>query len=642
MYIVALFDNNVEPSDLSNYLTIQSKSRNLITNLLQNTNKTNLYYKLTIDENDILYYNTVKIFNREADTYWVNYIIDPNECDFNNKGFYIRILDRANVITPTLQNRLCYVYLKDSVANKNVNVYIYEKDLNKSIYIEKPENLDNVDVISLVLYIQPTQEDSTNYLNINCSFTVLISKIPFTNETEASEQNKEEYDVSNYNDMIAYNLINNNKLSAKNIIGPINKTYTAVIEQENWTKNSYYVFDDINVEPLDEIYITCSECHAIGLRLIYGQFFDANNQSIKKLSINKSNLYVNDTDGFKYYVSVPYGAVKFQLEINLISNAITAGETNEIGEEFYIKNLFVIVNKDLHTFLNNDWKQAINYLQTNANDKFCFGIQSDTHFAMLSDTVGYNLAEATKYFGFDFIANLGDITRGYSGGTNGIYDTDSMEGMKYYAKHIMYRYTNEVKCPFLVAVGNHEYNILYKNNHPEQNERVFTESELFTLFIRQCYNTSARIDGVYGKQYYYLDSIAVRVIVLDTNDTNGSFNISNEQTQWFINTALNTSKPVLVLSHVPLIQEVSINYSSTYANIVTALQEFKSNGGRVIACLNGHVHKQDAIKLDGIWYISCTLNESNADTVEFFMVDLNNFSIETIGIGNASSRSFEY
>lgn len=437
------------------------------------------------------------------------------------------------------------------------------------------------------------------------------------------------------NDLIT--LLDKRRLNG-NIYGPKSVSYIAEKTTENWQVKSYVLFENISVSPLNQLYAVCSQRNGLGLNAGVVTFYDSNNDSLGDKNMTLANMNVGNDGSFVFYTVVPINAVKARVYFYAISNATTAGESSVIGAEYYCKGCYVYIGDSASTWLGSDWLTAIDTVREEQGDTLCFAIQSDTHFALENEYVGRQLNEITKSVGFDFIANLGDITRGYTGGN---YDVDTLNGMRLYAKVIMQRYTNGVQCPFLVAVGNHEANTLYAIAHSTD---YFTPKELYAQFIKQVINTSDKITITNGKQYYYMDTVPARVIVLDTNDADdNAFTLSAEQISWFSNVALNTTKPVLVLTHVPIVDgwSVSSGYNPVYANIVTALQTFKNNGGTVIAVISGHIHKQESKKIDGIWYIACTKSDNaQPTTAEIFMADIANGTISTIGLGAAESRSF--
>lgn len=445
------------------------------------------------------------------------------------------------------------------------------------------------------------------------------------------------------------NLISNSNRSdtSPSFYGPVTTEYTAKTTTENWQRLSYAFIDNVLTNGKKYCYAIILSRHGLGLRAGVINFYDSTSAAESAYTSTAAiNLESYDCGPCITRIDIPLGAVKLRAQFEGISNATTAGTPSVIGETYFVKDCYIYLSDeaigvDDVSSLTTQWQTAIDNIRMSQGTSFCFGIQTDTHFASTYPLyVGKQLKEATKYVGFDFIANLGDITRGYEGSSY----PDNPTNMRAYAKEIMKRYTDGVQCPFFVCVGNHESNIMWANAH--SSDPKFTLAELYAQYTKQSLNTSAKIVSKPGKSYYYADLDFARVIVLFTNDSEtGSFTVSNDQVAWFTNEALNTTKPVLILSHVPLINGWNpddLNYSSDYAKIMTPLVAFKNNGGTVIACLYGHAHRQESQKVNGIWHIICTKSENQFETAELFMVNINTFNITTIGIGAAESRSFTH
>lgn len=319
-------------------------------------------------------------------------------------------------------------------------------------------------------------------------------------------------------------------------------------------------------------------------------------------------------------------------------------------------------------YLPTAWTKDISSIQKLQGNKFTFGVQTDTHFSLYEkkDVEG-NVYVAndnnhitpfknlTNYIGFDFICNLGDMIRGYQ------FDSD-VEARASMTEAVN-RYTENVGCPVLFAIGNHDDNAMYtvdstvgSGNHSL--DEVLVGKELYAKMIAPSRNTSARQFVQNGKSnYYYMDFNEVRVIVLDTRDipfnvlsgtdiTINNHKISEEQYTWFSNVALQTEKKVVVLSHVPLLNSL-ISSNNTVANadyVLNALATFKNKGGTVIGCFCGHVHEQNsATDASGILHVTF---ESGGNFAEIVMVDTDNNTIETKLVGNFPSalvgRNFTY
>lgn len=290
--------------------------------------------------------------------------------------------------------------------------------------------------------------------------------------------------------------------------------------------------------------------------------------------------------------------------------------------------------------LPTNWESSVQTIQTAQKNTFIFAIQTDTHYALDQNPYyGDNLKVLTNYIGFDFVANLGDVVRGYADET-----IDSDANTKAAMTQIMHRYITDISCPFLIARGNHDNNIMWAD--AGYGDRI-SKSELWGRLFKPIINTNKKIYIENGKMYYYVDFDLVRVVVLDTNGRVDSgynedyFGVSPEQVEWFAQKALDTTLPVLVLSHVPLIDGWSVesNYHASFANIVSALQSFKTNGGTVIGCMSGHTHKQEDKTVDGLLYVTF---RNQADLAEAVMIDLDTKTINTISVGFSGNRSFTF
>lgn len=297
------------------------------------------------------------------------------------------------------------------------------------------------------------------------------------------------------------------------------------------------------------------------------------------------------------------------------------------------------------------WSYSLADLKTLQNGNFTIGVQTDTHYT--SDNHGNDygtpLKNLTKQLYCDFICNLGDIPRGYANDTVTITQTaiDTM----------MSRYTSYVESDFIALLGNHDNATMASGFIPKA-----------TMHDNYIGDNSALSNIVNPTEelYFYKDYYECRVIVLDTNNYPYSVEsssdidvnhhtISAEQVAWFTNVALDTDKPVIVLSHNVLVtdvypstmvvpsEDVATNNSIPYRadQIVSAMQTFRNNGGIIVACLSGHIHAQMDAKVNGINYIAF----ANGGTfAELLFVDFNQRTITTKVINNAniSDRAFTF
>lgn len=298
------------------------------------------------------------------------------------------------------------------------------------------------------------------------------------------------------------------------------------------------------------------------------------------------------------------------------------------------------IERSLYT-LPSAYSDKIEVVNTFKKDMFCFAIQTDTHYTISNTSninSGNDVKELSKYIGFDFAANLGDIIQGYSDMTLDLYRTSMTEMMK--------RYIDGICCPFLYCKGNHENNGMYAATLQDPSEGYIYNDELYGRTMVQAKNTFNGNWHGNGKVLYgYVDFEEIRVICVNTNDGGANhfgFGISDEQLSWFTNVALNTTKKVIVLSHVPLINnldpESTWNNNESIRQLLTPISNFIANGGDVIGCFCGHTHK-DLQKLnDGVNHISFL----NGSVVNVVCIDQVNRKIYIKSIGYSNDREFSY
>lgn len=355
------------------------------------------------------------------------------------------------------------------------------------------------------------------------------------------------------------------------------------------------------------------------------------------------NKIVFDKTESKFYAYAPtntvYKNTKRYVDLGLISRAHTAGYAGGKGWISIPHTIDGHSQNDQETVLPTTWANTVQTIQEAQGKKFIFAIQTDTHFSINDITDGErgnNLKLLTNYIGLDFVANLGDIIRGYADET-----IDTPANSRASLTELIKRYVTGISCPFIVAMGNHDTNNMWANAF---SGTAFSFDEVWGRAFKPAFNTNPKAVTETGLMYYYVDFNDVRVIVLNTQDgSNGGFGIGTDQVTWLTNTALNTDKAVLVTSHVPLVDgwSISSNYDSSYANAVAAIKTFKNNGGTVIGCMSGHIHTQETQTVDGILYVTF---KNGSDLCEVVMVDLDNKSINTVPLGftGVGNRTFSY
>lgn len=350
--------------------------------------------------------------------------------------------------------------------------------------------------------------------------------------------------------------------------------------------------------------------------------------------------------------------VAYDVHGNALSQCYDIHGNPLMGEHKPVKNYSYEADQDPDKSIV--WSYSISSLRREQGNCFTIGIQTDTHFVLDGAPASYNnynppqspngsayvsqLKNMTKRLYFDFIANLGDIPHGW--GTD--YETPAVTEDA--NEEIMRRYTSFVECPVLIARGNHDPGMYqHGKGHPQTLASVVPKATLYAEEIGGVKSTTGIVEASGQNFYYYKDFEECRVIVLDTNDypflaiseydVHGNHHtLSAAQVAWFTDVALNTSKPVLILSHSPLVSDVRSascvipSEDKAYDNcvpyradaIISALSEFTDNGGTVVACLSGHIHDQKSAVVNGVNHITF------GDGGEFAEILFVNFDTRTI------------
>ena len=325
-----------------------------------------------------------------------------------------------------------------------------------------------------------------------------------------------------------------------------------------------------------------------------------------------------------------------------------------VGQTYYIRNAFVLSEmpkfsrqEEFLYDLPTNWESKTETIKIAQGQKFIFGVQTDTHFRMRSPlgSVGVyntwltqcrNISKLTDKAGLDFICNLGDIIHGYADP-----DVDNTDVMREAYNEVLKRYLQFLKCPLFMTLGNHDDNNMYATAQEDPSLKIPT-AEQYARAILPAKNTMSNPVFNGRSTYYYQDfeDSNIRVIVLDSCGES-IFTISNTQLTWFTNIALDTTKAVILMTHVPLVDEITSN-DDVVGNreyVMAALSSFKANGGTVIGCFYGHTHQQDSATKDGILHVTF---KDGGDVGEVVMIDTTNKTINTITLGFDSNRSFTY
>lgn len=298
-------------------------------------------------------------------------------------------------------------------------------------------------------------------------------------------------------------------------------------------------------------------------------------------------------------------------------------------------------------YLPSLWKTQIAEANAKRGDRFTFAIQTDTHFSELSSPLACHDVKALSHFiDLDFYANLGDLTRGYMDVV-----VNTPEKMRAAMDEAVRRYLEDANCPVMITVGNHDCNHLWCQLHGDVSQLI-TEKEHYSRITAPllAHNGAAMVTGG-ESNYYYMDFPAKGIRVIMLNSTDGEFTkgyseraiFSERQVEWFRERALKTDYSVLVMMHIPLLPHFPGNDSSNSINrekVLAAVEEFIAAGGKFIAYLYGHTHKQcELIDENGRLHISF---KSGGHVAELVTVDTEQRTVHTHPFGELEPRSWSY
>lgn len=223
-----------------------------------------------------------------------------------------------------------------------------------------------------------------------------------------------------------------------------------------------------------------------------------------------------------------------------------------------------------------------------------FGITTDSHFADRppSGTRYYRQSlQKMKEFvdvmneeKVDFVVHLGDFKDEDA-------NKEASDTLSYlFQIESVYQ---EFTGPCYHCVGNHDVDSITK-----------------TQFLSNVLNTGVSP----SRSYYSFDRGGFHFVVLDANyDKDGrdhyfkegadwqNTNIPPDQLRWLANDLETTSKATIIFCHHPL-YEYSSEGSKYHVNNFREVQNCLEDSGKVVAVFQGHVHAENAVEINGIYY----------------------------------------
>lgn len=220
---------------------------------------------------------------------------------------------------------------------------------------------------------------------------------------------------------------------------------------------------------------------------------------------------------------------------------------------------------------------------------FSFAMVSDVHHSNhgsitnWTDTV-LSIGNVNSIYPIDAIFSLGDQIEG---------NTTNVEG-----KEILKRMRNDllnISENSFMLTGNHDTNDYYDTtNHTER----LSVADRYSILGRHT-NTKVVKNGIANYGYYDIDSLKIRVVMLDNLETDTIYGsdvvtmgYSSEQVGWVRDVALDTEYQVIFFAHSGVTG--AFNYRTIQqvngVELRNVIESFIANGGVVIGMFHGHTH----------------------------------------------------
>lgn len=347
--------------------------------------------------------------------------------------------------------------------------------------------------------------------------------------------------------------------------------------------------------------------------------------------------------------------------LNINAVGLSFDFTNTVLPDYYSENVW-LESKLTQAQNNSNFSNGINFI-------FITDLHVDSnagHSAELIRRVASRTNASHVINGGDQISAFGDQTK--------------LEN----EVQIFANFANSLNLPFYVARGNHDFTIKQSSNSTVG----YTAPYNWTYNKIMSTMDTSKIVGVTGKLYYYVDDQVnkVRYIFLDGYDasnpaTNEAWgikpNISTEQINWFVNTALDANGYKFVVTlHGTADPNMYYNFYSQWGIIHrieaamnnrrnfsegTISKDFTDSTSYILCNLNGDTHRDDSSYNDGVLSIGTTSDAYYDDDIDssgnvidrtygtvtehaFDLVSINfdSKTIKTTRIGSGQNRAWNY
>ena len=308
------------------------------------------------------------------------------------------------------------------------------------------------------------------------------------------------------------------------------------------------------------------------------------------------------------------------------------GVVNGIGQ--YLYSAFQSGKRASETIYKSQIDEVVQKVLADRDNKtITFGLITDSHHGqkLTGTDILYDAIEQVKLFNSvcekcaDFTVHLGDAIGGMKAlSVNMGYLTEYAEAQ------------NDTFLPFMYVIGHHEmYGQNYSTSYLNDPTAIPMANVLGALGRRK-YNNPVYSDS--GDNWYF-DLEGIRFIGIDSvhNSSNGF----NNEAKSFLQTAVNTTNKIIVLSHVPA--NAGVNWNKRSPNSGSAI-ETTLNGAtaEVLAYLHGHTHWDNSVVVTGNsfpYIATCCAVPDKTDSSKF--CDLGSPTVYDRTIGDYSEFCFD-
>jgi hypothetical protein len=303
--------------------------------------------------------------------------------------------------------------------------------------------------------------------------------------------------------------------------------------------------------------------------------FDFNTNTLKILDTAIRATYINTSILFFYH----YGNIGGQLVYNK-----TALDTYKNASD--IVDIKSKIGNELPSYFEAEAVTCRDELIADCGEKtFVIAFTTDNHYGasngMNFPTTVKTIERVNELYPIDIVIDGGDLINGDETKANATNRMCSAVSMLCGIKGNAY-----------TILGNHDDNSFTASELP-----LFSKAELYAMM---CRHEGINLDYIAeSEQYGYKDfeQYGLRIIFLDAmqginGHDNADWGYSDAELAWFASDALDTTKQVVIFSHMGFTKEYSAyNYQvKNGAEMRQAVETFISNGGVVVALFHGHTH----------------------------------------------------